>query len=395
MLTPRPAPSASHVDLIAIVVAGRFVAFDIARVLARKNRLAALISSYPKAYKERLPAASLIWNPWLALAERVELSVRRRHPGGAQLRAARRFGRWAAGSIPDCGIVQGWTGFSLETFTALRATGTTRVAMRGSAHICAQDELLREEFARFGLTAEPIHAGMIDRELAEYSEADYVNVLSTFARNSFIAEGYPPERLILTPLAAETGASAVAPRVHRKTKGPLRVLFLGSISLQKGVQYLLQAASRLGDMIELSLIGGLSTEGPEILRRYATGRERHGKVDRTELPALFASHDVLVLPSVQDGFGAVITEAMAAGLPVIASTHTGGPDVIDDGETGFLVEPRDVNALVEALSTLAMDPVRCEAMGEAALRSSRAKSSWEQFVDNMLEQYDRAYAANR
>lgn len=382
--------SGNGASTVAIVVGGRFHAFAVARELQRRDRLAAIISAYPRAHRELIRRQNLIWNPLLAVRERLEL--RFRPMNDAAFHAAVRFGRWAARRTTSAEIVQGWTGYSLETFRALRDTGTTRIARRGSAHIMTQDALLREEFARFGLTAEPVAPAMIDREMAEYAEADYVNVLSTFARNSFIAQGYPADRLIVTPLAAEVDTSVRIARRPRQAGAPLRALFLGSVSLQKGVSYLLQAVARLGGQVELSLIGGLAPEGPEILRRHATGRERRGKVARAELPELFAAHDVLVLPSVQDGFGAVISEAMAAGLPVIASTHTGGPDIVRHGKTGYLIAPRDIDGLAEALELLASDSDRCRAMGEAAARAIRSYSTWPDFVDDMMAQYECAHA---
>jgi glycosyltransferase involved in cell wall biosynthesis len=115
-------------------------------------------------------------------------------------------------------------------------------------------------------------------------------------------------------------------------------------------------------------------------------------VRRTELPDVFARHDVLVLPSVEDGFGAVLCEAMAAGLPVIASANSGGPDVIVEGETGFVVCARSAEALAHALATLAGERERCEAMGRRAAAAMRAAGGWPGFVDTMLAQYEHAHA---
>ena len=78
---------------------------------------------------------------------------------------------------------------------------------------------------------------------------------------------------------------------------------------------------------------------------------------------------------------------VAAGLPVVASTNSGGPDVIVDGETGVLVPPRSVDALAAALDTLAGDRERCRAMGDAAAAAMQRARSWSHFVDDMLSQY--------
>ncbi len=375
---------------IAIIVGGRFHAFAVARELERRGRLAAIISAYPRAYRERISRDRLRWNPLLAVRERLEYRLR---PGQeAEFSAAARFGRWAAKRVPTASVVQGWTGYSLESFRRLRVTGATRIARRGSAHIRAQASLIEREYEEFGIKLPSVHPAMIEREMMEYAEADFIHVSSTFARDSFIAEGHSPDRLIVTPLGADTppGAKLNRRATDRKKSGPLRVLYLGHVSFRKGLQYLLPAVARLGSAVKLSIIGHVAPDGEELLRRFATGREERGHVSRAELPALFAAHDVLVLPSVEDGFGAVICEAMAAGLPVVASTHTGGPDVIEDGVSGLLVPARDVDGLANALDGMAVDRERNWAMGAAAFKAIQSRSTWSHFVDHMLREYDEA-----
>ena len=380
---------------IAIIVGGRFHAFAVARELERRDRLAAIVSAYPRAYRERIRREHLVWNPLLAVRERIESRIR---PVQESSRlAAERFGRWAARKLPPADIVQGWTGYSLEAFRALRGTGTTRIARRGSAHIRAQAALIEREYAEFGIDLPSVSPAMVEREMMEYEEADFIHVSSSFARDTFIAEGHAPEKLIVTPLGADTSGGAKLNRrmADVRQPGPLRVLYLGHVSFRKGLQYLLPAVARLGSAAKLSIIGGVAPDGEELLSRFATGREERGHVSRAELPALFAAHDVLVLPSVEDGFGAVICEAMAAGLPVVATTHTGGPDVIEHGVSGLLVEPRDVDALATALDSLAAHPERGREMGMAAFRAIAARSSWSQFVNEMLMHYDRVHAIAR
>lgn len=377
---------------ISIIVGGRFHAFAVARELERRDRLAAIVSTYPLAYRERIQRKQLVWNPILGLRERLESSVWPIHE--ASRLAAERFGRWAARKMPPADIVQGWTGYSLETFLALSGTGTTRIARRGSAHIRAQAALIQREYTDFGIRLPSVLPAMVEREMMEYEEADFIHVSSSFARDTFIAEGHAPERLIVTPLGADKSRGEELNRrmSEGRRPGPLRVLYLGHVSFRKGLQYLLPAVARLGSAARLSIIGGVAPDGEDLLRRFATGRELRGHVSRAGLPALFAAHDVLVLPSVEDGFGAVICEAMAAGLPVVATTHTGGPDVIDDGVSGLLVEPRDVDALTMALESLAASPERARAMGVAAFRAIDARLTWKHIVDGMVALYDSARA---
>lgn len=368
---------------VGIVVGGRFLGFDVAAELQRRGMLAGIVTHYARAPREGIHRSLLRWNPWVEAGQRWD-RWRGKEGSEVDVRRAAQFGRWAARRLPACDVLQGWTGYTLESIPVARARGTVVVATRASAHIRAQAALLADEYAAFGLTAPAVSPRMIERECEEYERADYVQVFSTFALRTFLAEGVAPERLVLVPAGVELGDAPVA---RTPAGGPLRVLFLGNVTLQKGVHYLLQAVRRLGPgAARLTLHGGLSAEGEMILRRF--GGEWKGYLRGDELRRAFAEHDVLVLPSVQDGFGSVICEAMAAGLPVVASAHTSGPDLIDEGVTGFVVPPRDVDALVTALGTLAEDRARCRRMGTAAAAAIRARGGWKEAVDAMLATYE-------
>jgi glycosyltransferase involved in cell wall biosynthesis len=87
----------------------------------------------------------------------------------------------------------------------------------------------------------------------------------------------------------------------------------------------------------------------------------------------------MVFPSIEDGFGMVIGEALACGCPVVASEHTGGRDFFSDGIEGFIVPPRDVDALVQRLESLIQDEPRRQRMSEAALKRVAAIGGWDAY----------------
>jgi glycosyltransferase involved in cell wall biosynthesis len=323
----------------------------------------------------------------LGFREAVSRRLQRGSTEEHNYRYAIRFARWAAHRLPDADVLQLWTGYALESIAVARSRGALTVALRASAHIKTQMELIRDEFDRFGLAPLNTEGPLVERECEEYDSADVVNVISTFAMRTFIARGFPASRLILTPLAVDIEeVVSAAPRLPRG--GPLRVLFLGNVSLQKGVHYLLEATNALGvSAVSVSLIGGVSSDGKEVLRRLARNGEWKGSVPREMLRRVFAEHDVLVLPSVQDGFGAVICEAMAAGLPVIATENTGAPDVVRNGVDGLIVPARSASALRDALEALVVDRPRCVAMGDAAATAMARSRTWDQFADDMLVRY--------
>ena len=94
--------------------------------------------------------------------------------------------------------------------------------------------------------------------------------------------------------------------------------------------------------------------------------------------------DVLVFPSLFEGFGLVLTEAMSQGLPIISTTHTAAPDLIQDGKEGFIVPIRDSEAIAEKLLLLCENPEMLRSMEEAALETARV-TTWEAYQRNMVE----------
>ena len=88
-----------------------------------------------------------------------------------------------------------------------------------------------------------------------------------------------------------------------------------------------------------------------------------GFVEHERMPAYYAQADLLVLPSRREGFPLVLPEAMASGLPVVATTVGGVPEIVTDSETGLLVPPENPRALSEAINSLLNDPDRMKAMG--------------------------------
>lgn len=163
---------------------------------------------------------------------------------------------------------------------------------------------------------------------------------------------------------------------RRPESGSLRVLFVGGVGQRKGIKYLLQAFDRIRARgIELTVAGPL----PADMRPLGPYRDRvrfTGRLDQADIINEMHAAHVLVLPSVVEGFGLVIPEAMATGMPVIASTHSAGPDIIREGRDGFVLEPDDVEGLADRLERLASDRQRAAEMGVEAAERARA-FSWE------------------
>lgn len=278
------------------------------------------------------------------------------------------FGRLVVGSgFGAADTVYAYNGAALEIFRAARDRGLRTVLDQTAAPWRWNARLLREEAERWpGWEDRPSEIDqsgrLADREEAEWALADRIVCGSAFAADALAEQGGPAECCAIVPYAGYlTGlASASGPRPVRRD-GKLRVLFVGTLQLRKGIPYLLEARRRLRNEGVTFRLVGPSLLSESAMRELRREMEVVGPVPRSEIAAHYAWADVFVLPTLSEGSANVVYEAMAAGLPVITTPNAGS--VIRDGEDGLLVPIRDAGALAGAIERLAMDHGLWEGMG--------------------------------
>jgi glycosyltransferase involved in cell wall biosynthesis len=217
-----------------------------------------------------------------------------------------------------------------------------------------------------------------ERRRQEWDLADVVIVNSRFTCDTYAAAGLDVAKVRIVPLGApqvDTGAaeggSAEAER--------LRVLWAGSFSIRKGAHYLLSAWRNLvrEQAATLDIYGAMLL--PERLVRDLPSSIRvFSSVPRAELFKHYAEADVLVFPTLCDGFGLVVTEAFANGLPVITTTRAGAADLVRHGENGLIVPAGDSRALTEALEWCRTHRIELKAMRRAAVETAK-RWQWRDF----------------
>jgi glycosyltransferase involved in cell wall biosynthesis len=374
---------------VAVASAGRFWAFDLARQMERLGHLTRLYTAYPRFKVDGLPAAKVSTFPWImgpaTLAGRFGLPGLRER---LNLPAIETFDRWMAARVEPCDVFHCLSSFGLQSHRAARSRhGALTVCDRGSTHIVFQDEILREEYARFDIPYRGTDARIVERELAEYEFCDLISVPSSFAMRSFIEQGVPRAKLRLNPYGVDLAMFHREPKSDRA----FRVLFVGTVTLRKGLPYLFEAMAGLGrDDVELRVIGVSEPEMRPIMAKYE-GKFRYlGAVARGELHKHYSQASVLVLPSIEEGLALVQAQAMACGVPVIATVNTGAEDLFADGIEGFIVPIRDAGAIREKILTLYENPAMRERMGEAALARVRKIGGWDDYGQRAVDYYRQA-----
>ena len=378
---------------ICVGSAGRFHAFDLARQMERLGHLAHLYTAYPRFKVDGLPAAKVSTFPWImgpaALAGRFGLPGLRERLNFSIIET---FDRWMAARLAPCDVFHCLSSFGLQSHRAARARhGALTVCDRGSAHIEFQNEILRDEFARLGARFPGIDSRIVERELQEYALCDLIFVPSSFARRTFIDKGVPDAKLRLNPYGVDLAMFHPMP----KRDAVFRVLFVGVTSVQKGVRYLLEAVSNAQiPGLETWLIGAIAPEMRPTLARYENRFRHLGVLPRAELAEQYSQASVLVLPSIQEGLALVQAQAMACGVPVIATENTGAADLFTDGVEGFIVPIRDAAAIADKIVFLHEHPEVRDAMGAAALARVRALGGWDNYGERAAAMYQAALAGS-
>jgi glycosyltransferase involved in cell wall biosynthesis len=192
-------------------------------------------------------------------------------------------------------------------------------------------------------------------------------VNSEWSREALVQQGVPEAKIEIIPIAYEPESTPqTGPAEVDGTSRPLRVLWLGSVILRKGIQYLVEAAERLkGADIEIDVVGPIGITD-EALAQAPSNMTFHGRVPRDEVDEWYRRSDVFVLPTLSDGFAITQLEAMSHGLPVIATPRCGA--VVEDGENGSVVPVRDPDRLADAIETLAASPALRRGMSREAHR---------------------------
>ena len=154
---------------------------------------------------------------------------------------------------------------------------------------------------------------------------------------------------------------------------PLKLLFVGGLSQRKGIADLFAVAAALGPRVELTIVGHKATSNCPALDAALARHRWIPSLPHTDILRIMQAHDVLVFPSLFEGFGLVITEAMSQGTPVITTDRTVGPDLIEHGYNGWLIQAGSTPALKSAIEELLLHPESVIRVGQAARETARRR----------------------
>jgi glycosyltransferase involved in cell wall biosynthesis len=376
---------------VTISVKGRFHLFYLASELQRHGHLDRLITSYPafetvKYGVERDKIKSLFVHEADRMWRRAPSFLRGLF--NPQWLTSELFDVHASHHISeDTDIFVGLSSSSLHSLRRAKRFGAKTIVERGSTNMLYQRDILLEEYGRFGLEARVAHPKIVEKELVEYADADYISIPSQYVKSTFLERGVPADKLIHVPYGVNLAHFHPVP----KQDDTFRIIYCGSIGLRKGVHYLLQAFSELElPRAELWLIGNMTDEIQPFLAKFSSAAVLHkGPFPEFELHKYYSQGSVFCLASIEEGLAMVLPQAMACGLPVICTTHTGGEDMVRDGQDGFIVPIRDVEALKERILFFYTNRDACKEMGYSAQQRVKSGYTWVDYGNKMIGEYKR------
>lgn len=217
-----------------------------------------------------------------------------------------------------------------------------------------------------------------DRLLKETAMSSRFLAASSFTRRTLIENGVDREAIRVIPYGIDSKRFCPLQKHWRSSHKTLRLLFVGRINQRKGVKYLLEAM-RLLDSRDVQLtICGRPVDSLELFEHAGAKIQVRPSVSSDELLAAYREADLFVFPSVAEGFGQVLLESLACGLPILSTTHTAAPDLIEDGVQGFIVAPRRPDLLANRIEWALTHREALDRMRSAA-RARAELFTWERF----------------
>ena len=374
--------------ILSTLLAGHMNALG--RSLSARGILIKFISSYPKwkLKRDRIDPGLIVTSPWfitpqMALVRWGKLTLAidfiLKHLAYAN------HERFARGQIEACDIFHGLSCHNYTAGKRAKEMGAKYICDHGSSHIQYHNNILLEESNLTGFKHNNyFDSRTVERMVREYDEADQIFVASSFSKRTFISNGIKASKISVIPYGVDLSRYYPTGTKHDDV---FRVVYLGALSLRKGIHYLAQGFSMANiKNSELILIGREFPE-TEILLSGVKNVTKTCLLPISMVRDWFSKSTVFVLPSIEDGFGLVMLEAQACGLPVIATENTGARECIQEGINGFVIPIRDPYTLSERLKELKNNPQKLAEMKKQAILRTQKVGGWDDYAGSVIEEY--------
>jgi glycosyltransferase involved in cell wall biosynthesis len=334
------------------------------------KRIKRFEEEFKKRYFEKINPRFVVQNPFFEIKNRFILKRQ-----NSWLKIGIEFDRWVSKKIEkmDFDIFIGYELSSYKSFKVCKQKNKICIYdLPGVAY-----NFQKEIFERYGKKYDERESKIKNKEL---NLSDYIFVPSEIVKKSLICLGIDEKKIIKIPYGVDI--SKFSQKKEYKKDKILKIVFVGAITWHKGIEILLKAIKDLKAIInvELNLVGKIVDN--EILNEYKGLYNYHSFVPHEKLNDFYKQNDIFVFPSLIEGFGLVVLEAMASGLPVIVSDRAGSSDIVRDGIDGFVIPSGNAQMLKEKIIYFYNNRDKIEEMGKNASLNVR-NYTWEKYRENV------------
>ena len=356
----------------AIYIKGRSWSFQLAEALSKTDNLDFLVTSYPKFYAKRynVPANKIKSVLWIEVLLRF---LRKFNPLFHKLKLsfnANSIMDWVADTIYSSFfiknsnyLIMGFGNTACKIIKKAKKKNIKTIYFLNTLSPSFRKKVIEEEFDKLGL---PKHFETEDKAITmkmneSIKMADYIGVLSSFQKKTYVDEGVDESKMFLSLLGVDT--SVFFPKKIKKDK--FIVTCVGNNFVRKGVKYLIEAFNSLKlENSELWIIGKNSKTFAEKIVKIEKNNIFIGHVNEFELPDFYNRSSILCLPTLEEALASVVLQAMSCSIPVV-TTHF-CKDAITDGKEGFIIESKNPHIIAEKIKYFYDNPNKIVEMGNMA-----------------------------
>lgn len=243
------------------------------------------------------------------------------------------------------------SGDGLSSAKYIKSLNKTYICERSSSHILYQEKILNDEYKKLGFDRKT-NNWIIERELKEYELADLILVPSNFVKKTFEDYGLSNKVCVIN-FGANTDEFQKL-NIKKNNDDEFNILFVGQLSIRKGLHYLTTSFKDFDHCKKKLHIIGSRTPETNLIEKflYKENTIFYGNRPKNEICQIMNKADVFVLPSLEEGMANVILEATACGLPIILTENSGGAELIEKLNNGFVVPIKNSQAILEKLNLL-------------------------------------------
>ena len=360
--------------------------FELAHSLNQSGHLRAILTGYPRnrVLKEGIEKEKISSHPMYQIAGygigKLPIEMKQVKSRIADLNIVH-LDHCASRKIGDSHLIS-MSGLAAKTGKIVNARGNFFIVNRSSHHILGQAELLKQEYLKWNWDGELPSKLVIERELDEYENAFKIVVPSQLTKNTFLERGFSDEKVIVNRFPVTETENL------KNTKHRTGILFVGHVSLQKGFPTLVKAFNSISDSsIVLHVAGVYSVKFLKHLTYMGLDLSKihfYGPLNKQNLVKLYSSCEMFVLPSIQDGWGMVVNEALSYGCIPIVSDGAGASEIIVNGVNGFTFKAGNDRELLNCINQVSESKGTLSKSLTKLANKSSEQFNWDHFASLYL-----------